>query len=79
MKLFGVCCCVSVLLLSSLPASAQVPATVNYQGRIQVQGTNFTGTGLFKFAIGTEDMGTVFWSNDGTVAGEPAAAIQAYP
>ncbi|HNS80027.1 MAG TPA: hypothetical protein PKM67_01035 [Kiritimatiellia bacterium] len=61
----------------TFPSAGQVPEVINYQGRIQVQGTNFTGTGLFKFAIGTEGMGTVYWSNDGTLGGEPAAGIEA--
>lgn len=66
-----------VFISLSSPATAQVPDVINYQGRIQVQGTNFTGTGLFKFAIGTEGMGTVYWSNDGTPGGEPAAGVEA--
>lgn len=32
-------------------AIAQVPGILNYQGRIVVNGTNFTGTGQFKFAL----------------------------
>ncbi len=31
--------------------SAQVPGIMNYQGRVAVNGTNFTGTGQFKFAL----------------------------
>ncbi|HQQ05023.1 MAG TPA: hypothetical protein PLT67_09320 [Kiritimatiellia bacterium] len=77
MRIFGVSCGACVLFLSGLTAWSQVPPVVNYQGRIQVQGTNYTGAGFFKFAIGTENMDTVFWSNDGTPAGEPAAAVQA--
>ncbi|MGD9874622.1 MAG: beta strand repeat-containing protein [Kiritimatiellia bacterium] len=65
-----------LLFLGALPAFPQIPEIINYQGRIQVQGTNFTGTGLFKFSIGTENMGAVYWSNDGTLAGEPAASVQ---
>ena len=30
---------------------AEVPATLTYQGKVQVAGTNFTGTGQFKFAL----------------------------
>ena len=36
---------------------AQVPALINYQGRVTVDGTNFNGTGQFQFALvdgGTE-------------------------
>ena len=32
-------------------AAAQVPGLLNYQGRVAVGGTNFTGTGQFKFAL----------------------------
>ncbi len=32
-------------------ALAAVPGQINYQGRVAVQGTNFHGTGLFKFAL----------------------------
>src|SRR5437867_288780 len=43
-----------ILALLGAPASqalAQVPSAISYQGRVQVSGTNFTGGGLFKFAI----------------------------
>lgn len=42
-----------VLLLSSfgLPASAEVPSLINYQGRVAVGAVNFDGTGAFKFAL----------------------------
>ncbi|MEO8426710.1 MAG: hypothetical protein ABI651_06315 [Verrucomicrobiota bacterium] len=30
---------------------AQVPSVINYQGRVQASGTNFSGTGQFKFAL----------------------------
>jgi hypothetical protein len=32
-------------------AHAQVPSLLNYQGRVTVGGTNFNGTGQFKFAL----------------------------
>jgi len=41
----------TALLLHSPLARAQVPQLLNYQGRIAVNGTNFTGTGEFKFAL----------------------------
>src|SRR5688572_3730623 len=43
--------CLLALLTSPARGYAQVPSTISYQGRIQVSGTNFTGTGLFKFAL----------------------------
>jgi hypothetical protein len=48
---------ISVLIITTLclclPScvSAQVPGIINYQGRVSVGGTNFTGTGLFNFAL----------------------------
>ena len=47
---------VSITLILTLAATlyhtlAEVPRTISYQGRVQVSGTNFNGTGLFKFAI----------------------------
>jgi hypothetical protein len=40
-----------VLLSGAVATMAQVPQLLNYQGRIAVNGTNFTGTGQFKFAL----------------------------
>lgn len=59
------------------PASAQVPSTLNYQGRVAVSGTNFSGTGYFKFALVNSNGSQTFWSNDGTsTAGSaPTAAV----
>ena len=34
-----------------LTARAQVPGIINYQGRVNVGGTNFNGTGQFEFAL----------------------------
>ena len=34
-----------------LLASAQVPSLISHQGRVSVGGTNFTGTGQFRFAL----------------------------
>jgi hypothetical protein len=58
-------------------ASAQVPPMVNYQGRVAVGGTNFHGSGQFKFALVNGTGATTFWSNNGSsVAGsEPGAAV----
>jgi hypothetical protein len=43
--------CLLAILTSTARGHAQVPSTISYQGRVQVSGTNFTGTGLFKFAL----------------------------
>ena len=44
-------------------AAAQVPGLLNYQGRVAVSGTNFTGTGQFKFALVNGAGSATFWSN----------------
>jgi len=66
-----------VFLLAVLSAVAQVPHLVNYQGRVAVGGTNFDGTGQFKFALVNADGTASYWSNDGTSAAgsQPVAAV----
>ncbi len=69
-----------LILMAQLAAerlSAQVPQILNYQGRVVVDGTNFTGLGEFKFALVDSAGSTTFWSNDGTSLGgsEPAKAV----
>ncbi len=56
-------------------ASAQVPQIIGYQGRVLASGTNFTGTGQFKFALVNATGTTTHWSHDGTATGEPATAL----
>ncbi len=66
------------LVLAGLArGQAPVPGLLNYQGRVTVAGTNFTGAGAFKFAL-VDPTGTAsYWSNDGTsvAGGAPAAAV----
>lgn len=67
-----------VLLVGAVPPlRAQPPQLLNYQGRVVVDGTNFTGMGQFKFALVGGAGSVSFWSNDGTSAtgGEPGAAV----
>ena len=58
------------------PCLGQVPTILNYQGRVAVNGTNFDGTGLFKFAL-VDSVTNSLWSNDGTsvLGGEPSGAV----
>ena len=67
--------CGSLLLTAGL--RAQVPQLINYQGRVAVGGTNFNGSGQFRFALVNSNGTATFWSNDGTSAGgsQPAAAV----
>jgi hypothetical protein len=67
--------CIVCLAIAASTAWAQVPQLINYQGRIVDNGTNFTGTGLFEFALVNPGATTNYWSNDGTSAGRPALAV----
>lgn len=60
-----------------IPAPAAVPQLLNHQGRIAVNGTNFEGTGQFKFALVNSTGSTTYWSNDGTstAGSQPTAAV----
>lgn len=63
-------------LLTLAAASAQVPAILNYQGRVSIGGSNYNGTGLFKFALVNSNGTEVFWNNAGAVTtNEPANAV----
>ena len=58
---------IGLVLLVALGAQAQtVPTMMSYQGRLSANGTNFTGTGYFKFAPVSADGLTTYWSNDGS-------------
>ena len=46
-----------------LSSYAQVPGILNYQGRVSVGGTNFDGTGRFKFALVNNGASQTYWSN----------------
>ncbi|MCX6875591.1 MAG: hypothetical protein NTW21_17555 [Verrucomicrobia bacterium] len=68
----------AILLIATASAlHAQVPQLINYQGRVAVSGTNFDGTGQFKFALVDGDGGTSYWSNDGTstAGSQPTSAV----
>lgn len=51
------------LFYLTLHSAAQPPQLINYQGRIAVSGTNFTGTGLFQFALVNNGASQTYWSN----------------
>ena len=72
-----------VLAWLTAAVRADVPATINYQGRVTVEGVNFDSAtaghaGTFRFALVSAGGATTYWSNDGTsVAGsEPVAGVQ---
>jgi hypothetical protein len=60
----GVLC--AAALLAAVSIRAQVPGIITYQGRVTASGTNFTGTGYFKFALLNGANGQSLWSNNGT-------------
>ena len=64
-------------LALTLPLGAQVPQLLNYQGRVAVGTTGFTGTGQFKFALVSTTGSTSYWSNNGTstAGSQPTAAV----
>lgn len=68
---------IAVLLLTALPATAQVPGILNYQGRVAVGTVNFDGNGQFKFALVNANGSTTYWSNDGTstAGSQPTGAV----
>jgi len=70
---------IGVVFLFSLVAGISAGDNVmfNYQGRVKVHGSPFTGTGYFKFAIVNNSGNESLWSNDGTSSGggEPTASI----
>lgn len=67
-----------LLLHLALPLAAGVPQIINYQGKVSVGITPFTGTGQFRFALVDATGTTSYWSNDGTgsAGSAPAAAVQ---
>lgn len=70
---------VALMIHQSLITSANgdAPGILSYQGRVAVNGTNFDGTGQFKFALVNSNGVVSFWSNDGTSSGggEPVSAV----
>ncbi len=70
-----------MLLISSIllvPSSfSQIPQLISYQGRVVVNGANFSGGGQFRFALVNAAGNTTYWSNDGSSAGgsQPASAV----
>ena len=67
----------AVLLHAALPLAAQVPQIINYQGKVAVGSTPFTGSGQFRFALVDGTGATSYWSNDGTstAGSQPTAAV----
>ncbi len=62
-------------ILTAVSAPADPVAEIDYQGKVLVGDDAFTGTGYFKLALADADSATTFWSNDGTLAGEPTGVL----
>ena len=63
------------LVLSGSVRQAVAGPTLNYQGRITADASDFTGMGQFKFVL-MDQSEYGLWSNDGTAgAGEPVASV----
>ena len=58
-------------------AAGQVPTVINYQGRMVVDGVNFSGDGQFKFAFVNATGSETYWSHDNSsaVGAEPSTHV----
>lgn len=62
-------------ILMAASAAADPVAEIDYQGKVLVGDDAFTGQGYFKLALSDDASTTMFWSNDGTLSGEPAGVL----
>jgi hypothetical protein len=58
--------CFWFLLSGASAQETPVPSMMGFQARITVNGSPFTGTGNFKFALVDATGATTFWSHDNT-------------
>ena len=65
------------LAVATTTAWAQQEVEFNYNGRVHVAGSPFSGTGYFKFSLVTGSPETTIWANDGTAldGSEPSSSI----
>jgi hypothetical protein len=59
----------ALCLATTTAAWAQVPGIITYQGRVTSNGTNFTGTGYFRFALYRSGPVTTLWSHNNSSVG----------
>ena len=59
------------------PVAAQQEVEFNYNGRVHVAGSPFSGTGYFKFSLVAGSPETTIWANDGAAldGSEPSSSI----
>jgi len=73
---------IAVVFFNSVDASSIMgngaPAVVSYQGKVTQDGSLYTGSGYFKFAVVNLAGDISFWSNDGSssAGGEPSDGVQ---
>lgn len=60
--------CLTLIFVCAVGKS-DVPKMISHQGKIAVGGSNFTGTGLFKFAL-VNSGGSFIWSNSSDTDGD---------
>ena len=69
---------IALCLLAVVPAGwAQTSGVINYQGRVTVGGSAFSGSAQLKFALVNSNGSQIYWQNSASVlnTGEPAAAV----
>ncbi|MBN1552930.1 formylglycine-generating enzyme family protein [bacterium] len=57
---------VVLLIIGWVTVSAAVPGIINYQGKINSEGTPYSGMGYFRFALVDATGATIYWTNDGS-------------
>lgn len=70
-------CAAAIVMGEAFTTKAAVPQLINYQGRLVSNGTNFTGTGQFKFVLLNGAGTPAYWNNKGSNTGtnEPSAGV----
>ena len=76
MKIGRVLFTTACLLLTLWSAAAQVPGVISHQGKLLANGTNYSGSASFKFALVDKSGMATYWSHDGTSFGgrEPSGS-----
>ena len=74
---YALVACFLVIVFSAGLAWAQQEVEFNYNGRVHVAGSPFSGTGYFKFSLVTGSPETTIWANDGAAidGSEPSSSI----
>ena len=69
--------CVIIMFTSHVVAGWAQNVEFNYNGRVNVQGEAYTGSGQFKIALTNEAGSETYWANDGVTldGNEPTSAV----